>query len=213
MFGCRGGSVTALQEARPKGSRAVQARSRASRLMVGETSVVWVGVVALTLLGWACAPVAQRPVHDPGPLYEGVPAITAFTVECDVELARWRFEVTTDAWTGGGTVTLARDAGSLEAHPIASRSAADDGAEEGPVLPHELPPEAISGEHRHRADQRGRKARGELGEAKNHERQRHEPVEQGRLVVEKGAEYAARLAKAAGTTLGGLKPAKRAAAG
>lgn len=62
----------------------------------------------------------------PGPSTEP-PAITSAAVTCTPEHARWRFQVTTDAWTGNGQVLLSADGIYVERHPIFSQSAAPDG--------------------------------------------------------------------------------------
>ncbi|MDP2309357.1 MAG: hypothetical protein Q8P18_25275 [Pseudomonadota bacterium] len=49
------------------------------------------------------------------------------SVACDTEDARWRFEVTTDAWTGNGQVLLSTDGAYVERHPMFSTAAAADG--------------------------------------------------------------------------------------
>ena len=64
----------------------------------------------------------------PDPLDGDDPRITEVSWACVVEDSAWYFTVSADAWTGGGRIFLARDAGRYEEHRIRSTSAAADGS-------------------------------------------------------------------------------------
>ena len=56
------------------------------------------------------------------------PKITDITVACDLEAGRWRVEIATDAWAGGGAVLWTVDGVYFEKHDrFASIGAAGDG--------------------------------------------------------------------------------------
>ena len=81
----------------------------------------------MLLLALACAP-TTRPAHDSGPYFDGDPTITSVTWACDTDGAEWDFEVTTEHWSGGGVVWMARDAENIEKHSVPSKEAAPDGS-------------------------------------------------------------------------------------
>ena len=56
------------------------------------------------------------------------PAITALDWRCDPAEASWTFAVEADAWTGAGTLWLAKDADRYEKHRVPSVSAEADGS-------------------------------------------------------------------------------------
>lgn len=85
----------------------------------------------LLLLGCTAAPTSAE---DAGPFYDAAPAITALQWSCDVEASEWSFEITTEHWTGGGRVYMARDAATLEEHRVRSVGAAADGSTDSLAL-------------------------------------------------------------------------------
>jgi len=56
------------------------------------------------------------------------PSITQLDWSCDVQDASWAFSANADAWTGGGTLWMARDADRVEKHRVPSTAAAVDGS-------------------------------------------------------------------------------------
>ncbi len=83
---------------------------------------------ALVLIA-GCAGVSKPSgeTADSDPARE-TPAITALTWACDAAEPSWSFEVEASAWTGGGTLWMAKDAGRVERHKIPSVSAEADGS-------------------------------------------------------------------------------------
>ena len=64
----------------------------------------------------------------PDPLSGDVPQIAAVRWACDTERSEWLFTIQADAWTGGGTAWIARDADRYEEHRVRSVKAAADGS-------------------------------------------------------------------------------------
>lgn len=85
-------------------------------------------MLALLWLGACISPAPGSLPVDPldGP----PPAITQVTWACDAEASRWDFSIVADAWTGGGTIWVARDAEVYEAHRIRSVEAKANGTQD-----------------------------------------------------------------------------------
>ena len=64
----------------------------------------------------------------PDPLSGADPRISSVRWDCDPERSAWLFTIEADAWTGGGTAWIARDADRYEEHRIRSVKAAADGS-------------------------------------------------------------------------------------
>ena len=81
------------------------------------------GVLSLAL---GCAP-RDIPAAADETVSDQPPDIEALSLECDVDSAEWSLSAQTSGWSGGGTLWMARDAASYEAHAVYSESAAADG--------------------------------------------------------------------------------------
>lgn len=71
-------------------------------------------MVILLLLA-ACQIIEPLPDDELVPVV-GVPAITDVSLTCDLDAGRWRIQVETDAWTGGGSLLWTVDGDYLENH-------------------------------------------------------------------------------------------------
>ena len=69
----------------------------------------------------------QWPTVTPDPLDTTSPQIVDASVTCDVATAQWSFALDTDAWSGGGKLSLSADGEYVEQHTLTSTSAAADG--------------------------------------------------------------------------------------
>ena len=83
-------------------------------------------LIPVLLVLSACA-LPQPTSVQTGPFYDTEPVITDVTCECDVLEAEWAFVVSTDGWTGGGTLWIAENLDTIEKHSITSTLAAEDG--------------------------------------------------------------------------------------
>ncbi len=54
-------------------------------------------------------------------------ALESVEVDCDLDNAKWSFDVTTAGWSGGGEVLMSRDGDYLEIHHMPSVEATRDG--------------------------------------------------------------------------------------
>ncbi len=74
----------------------------------------------------ACpSPAPDTGVRDP----EATDAsITSLSIACDGGTGVWTIDAETDAWSGGGRLTLSADGAYVEVHPIRSVDAALDGS-------------------------------------------------------------------------------------
>ena len=83
-------------------------------------------VLPFTMFGCLTGPVEN--VESTGPFHSGNPAITAIDFSCDGDEGQWSIEVTTDAWTSGGTLWMGPIVEEREKHKVESKSAARDGS-------------------------------------------------------------------------------------
>lgn len=84
--------------------------------------------MSLLLLALACYPPGEAQTAQPGPGSTAAPAITELAWACDPEASTWRFEVATDAWSGGAWLWMASEPATWERHAMYSESAAGDGS-------------------------------------------------------------------------------------
>jgi hypothetical protein len=84
------------------------------------------GARAVAFLAVCCAPPRGTTSADV-PSY-GVPAIVSASADCNPQQAQWRFELDTDAWTGGGALLWSANGSWVEEHRLDSKEAADDGS-------------------------------------------------------------------------------------
>jgi hypothetical protein len=62
------------------------------------------------------------------------PVIDSFELTCDVDAGRWRLEVESTSWTGGGRLYWSPDLAYVERHRVRSVSAEPDGSADRLVL-------------------------------------------------------------------------------
>jgi len=82
---------------------------------------------AVALLAVGCGRTFWSP-GGPEPLELDPPVIETFELTCDVDAGRWRLEVETLSWTGGGRLTWSPDLSYVERHRVRSVSAEPDGS-------------------------------------------------------------------------------------
>lgn len=63
-----------------------------------------------------------------GALSRAAPSVTQLDWACDAQDARWSFTADTDAWTGGGSLWIAKNSDRVEKHRVPSTTAAVDGS-------------------------------------------------------------------------------------
>jgi len=90
-------------------------------------------LAAVALLGAACQPTFWSP-GGPEPLELDPPLIASFELTCDVDEGRWRLEVESLSWTGGGRLYWSPDLAYVERHWVRSVSAEPDGSADRLVL-------------------------------------------------------------------------------
>ena len=83
------------------------------------------GLVGLALVG--CRP-GPRPPNVPDAPTLGPVAIASLDVACDLDEEQWVLEAEATSWTGNGVLWMSRDADYVEAHPVPSVLAAEDGS-------------------------------------------------------------------------------------
>lgn len=93
-------------------------------------SLGWVAV----FLGGCLFPLGEEQVI---PDTNEPPEIVEIETLCDPDIGRWRFEVTTDAWSGGGDLFLTEDGEYIEEHKTL-RSVRAEGDGSGDLLRAEL---------------------------------------------------------------------------
>ncbi len=81
----------------------------------------------LPFLLTACLPGPIPPADIPELAELEPPFIETLSMECDVDRERWRLEVETAWWTGGGRLLMTADGEYIEQHAVRSIRAAGDG--------------------------------------------------------------------------------------
>jgi len=90
-------------------------------------------------LWFACTSSPKLTQNKGDPFHGEDPIIESVDFDCDVERARWSFEVRTTHWTGGGQIWMAKSIDLTEKHRITSDKAAADGSSDELTLSLSIP--------------------------------------------------------------------------